>query len=104
MSYSSLTGAVEAFRNGDQSAFKDVYDGSSRYIYYTILKSVQDKDIADDILQETYIEIFKNISSLKEPEAFKGWAAVIAQNKISRYFRKKSDTIFSSEEEMDSVI
>ncbi len=104
MSYPTLTDAVSAFKNGDQSAFQDVYDGSVRYIYYTIVKSVQNRDLADDILQETYIEIYKNISSLKEPEAFKGWSSVIAQNKISRYFRKKSETIFSSEEEMDTVM
>lgn len=104
MSYSTLTEAVEALKKGDQSAFQFVYDGSCRYIYYTILKSVQDKDLADDILQETYIEIFKSISSLKEAEAFKGWAAVIAQHKISRYFRKKSASVFSSEEEMDTIM
>ena len=104
MAQVDLTAAVKSFMNGDQAAFQDIYDGSCRYIYYTILKSVQDKDLADDIMQETYIEIFKNLSSLKEPEAFKGWAAVIAQNKISRYFRKKSDSVFSSEEEMDTVM
>ena len=104
MSYSTLTEAVEALKKGDQSAFQSVYDGSCRYVYYTILKSVRDKDLADDILQETYIEIFKSISSLKEAEAFKGWAAIIAQHKISRYFRKKSETVFSSEEEMDTVM
>jgi len=104
MSYSTLTEAVEALKKGDQSAFQSVYDGSCRYVYYTILKSVQDKDLADDILQETYIEIFKSISSLKEAEAFKGWAAIIAQHKISRYFRKKSESVFSSEEEMDTVM
>ncbi len=104
MSYTNLTEAVSALQKGDQSAFQEIYDGSVRYIYYTILKSVSDKDLADDILQETYIEIYKNISSLKEPEAFKGWSAVIAQNKISRYFRKRSDSVFSSEEEMDTVM
>ena len=104
MSYANLTEAVSALKKGDQSAFQEVYDGSVRYVYYTIFKSVSDRDLADDILQETYIEIYKNISLLKEPEAFKGWAAVIAQNKISRYFRKKSESVFSSEDEMEAVL
>ncbi len=104
MAYSDLTEAVEALKKGDNEAFQYVYDNSLRYIYYTVLKSVQDKNLAEDIVQETYIEIYKNIGSLKEAGAFKGWAAVIAQNKISRYFRKKSDSLFSSEDEMDTVM
>ncbi len=104
MTYQTLSEAVEALKNGDQSAFQAVYDNSYRYIYYTIIKSVQNKELAEDILQETYIEIYKNISSLKEADAFKGWAVVIAQNKISRYFRKKSDSLFSSDDEMDAAM
>ena len=45
MGYNNLTEAVEALKGGEQSAFQHIYDESSRYIYYTILKTVQDKDI-----------------------------------------------------------
>ena len=99
-----LTEALKEFQNGNDAAFKDVYDNSVRYINYSILMSLQDKNLAEDILQETYLEIYKNLKSLKEPEAFKKWAVVIAHNKISRYYRVNKDRVFSSEEEMDAVM
>ncbi len=100
----SLTEAIKQFQNGDDTAFQAVYDNSVRYVNYSILMSLQDKGLAEDILQETYLEVYKNLRSLKEPEAFKKWAVVIAHNKISRYYRNNKDSVFSSEEEMDSVI
>ncbi len=96
--------AVRKFQNGDDTAFQAVYDNSVRYVNYSILMSLQDKGLAEDILQETYLEVYKNLKSLKDPEAFKKWAVVIAHNKISRYYRNNKDSVFSSEEEMETVI
>ena len=96
--------AVKKFQDGDDAAFQAVYDNSVRYVNYSILMSLQDKGLAEDILQETYLEVYKNLKSLKDPEAFKKWAVVIAHNKISRYYRNNKDSVFSSEEEMETVI
>lgn len=100
----NLTEAIIRFQNGDDTAFQAVYDNSVRYVNYSILMSLQDKGLAKDILQETYLEVYKNLKSLKDSEAFKKWAVVIAHNKISRYYRNNKDSVFSSEEEMDNVI
>ncbi len=96
--------AVRRFQGGDDTAFQEVYDNSVRYVNYSILMSLQDKNLAEDILQETYLEVYKNLKSLKDPEAFKKWAVIIAHNKISRYYRNNKDSVFSSEEEMETVI
>lgn len=96
--------AVERFISGDANAFEDVYAKSNRYIYYTILKTVSDRDAADDILQDTYLEIYNNLHSLRSIDAFKGWAAKVAQSRISRYFAKNKELLFSTEEEMDDSI
>ena len=99
-----LIEAIRKFQDGDETAFQAVYDNSIRYINYSIHMSLKDADLLDDILQETYLEVYKNLKSLREPEAFKKWAVVIAHNKISRYYRVNKDSVFSSEEEMDAVI
>ena len=99
-----LTSAVISFQDGEASAFDTVYNESKKYVYYTILKTTGDKDVADDILQETYIDVYRSLDQLQSPAAFKGWAARIAQHKISRYYRKKSPELFSTEEEMDDTV
>ncbi len=100
----TLTDSVIRFQNGDQNAFDTIYDQSKRYVYYTILKTTGDKDVADDILQETYLDVYKSLNQLQNPEAFKGWAVKIAQHKISRYYQKKNPELFSTEEEMDDAV
>jgi len=77
-----LIEAIRKFQDGDETAFQAVYDNSIRYINYSIRMSLKDADLLDDILQETYLEVYKNLKSLREPEAFKKWAVVIAHNKI----------------------
>jgi len=96
--------AVERFISGDANAFDEVYAKSNRYIYYTILKTVSDRNAAEDILQDTYLEIYNNLHSLRSTDAFKGWAAKVAQSRISRYFAKNKELLFSTEEEMDDSI
>ena len=100
----SLTSAVVRFQSGDSAAFDTIYNESKKYIYYTILKTTGNKDVADDILQETYIDVYRSLDKLQSPAAFKGWAARIAQHKISRYYQKKSPELFSTEEEMDDTV
>ena len=99
-----LRSAVERFIAGDDSAFEVIYSGSKRYLFYTIYKSVGDRNIAEDVLQETYLEIYKNLTSLRSIDAFRRWAAMVAQSRISRYFNKNREQLFSSEEEMDEKI
>ena len=101
---SKLTAAVISFKNGNTAAFDTIYNESKRYIYYTILKTVGDKETADDIMQETYLDVYRSLNSLENPAVFKVWAAKIAQHKISRYFLKKNPELFSTEEEMDDVV
>ncbi len=99
-----LTNAVISFQNGDVGAFDTIYNESKKYIYYTILKSTGDKEATDDILQETYLGVYKSLGQLQKPGAFKGWAAKIAQHKVSRYYQKKNPELFSLEDDMEEAV
>lgn len=99
-----LTKAIVDFQRGNIASFDTIYNESKKYVYYTILKTVGDKDTADDIMQETYLDVYKSLSQLQNPEVFKIWTARIAQHKISRYFQKKIPNLFSTEEELDDSV
>ncbi len=100
----TLEEAIVSFKNGNNEAFDIIYNESKRYVYYTILKSTCDRDVAEDILQDTYLDVYKSLGQLENPAVFKVWAAKIAQHKISRYYKKNNPDLFSSEEEMDDII
>ncbi|MCM1258911.1 MAG: RNA polymerase sigma factor [Roseburia sp.] len=86
-----LTQAAEAYQKGDQEAFATLYEQSYRYLYACVIRIVKSEDITQDMLQETYLEIVKNINTLRSPGDFLSWAAVIATNKCFAYFKKNRD-------------
>lgn len=83
-----LREAVLRYQDGEQKAFEDVYQLSCPYLFTCVKHLVNDEDAVQDILQETYLDITKNIKQLKQPESFLNWAAVIANRKCIEYYRK----------------
>ncbi len=79
---------IEKFFKGDESAFNDIYNLSVKKIYSYISTTLIDKNYMEDVLQETYIQVYKNLNKLKEPKAFLGWAGKIAVNIAIRYNKK----------------
>ncbi len=53
-----------------------------------ILKSIPDKDTAEDILQNVFIKILSNIDSLKDSTKLKTWIFQITRNAIIDHFRE----------------
>ena len=47
----------------------------------------QNKDDADDIMQEIYMTAFQKFSTLKNINSFKAWIIEIAKNKCRDYYR-----------------
>lgn len=67
-------------QQGDEVAFQHLYRRFARNLYamaYHMLGNHQD---ADEVLQETFIRVFKNIARLRSPEAFTSWIYQITVN------------------------
>lgn len=59
-------------------------------LYFFILKKVKDKNAANDIFQNSFLKIHKNLSKLKKEEKTKAWVFQIARNEIVNHFNKES--------------
>ena len=53
-------------RTKDQRAFTHVYDMYSRSLFAVINNLVRDREEAEDVLQEVFVKIWKNIDSYNE--------------------------------------
>lgn len=67
-----------------------IWNSFNKDLYRFILSRVKDSDAAKDILQDSFIKIQKNISSLKKEKSLKFWIYRITYNSIIDYFRKKN--------------
>lgn len=82
---------VEDILNGSQKAMKKVYDRWSGYLLAICTRYIPDKDIAEDILQDSFVKIFSSIGSFKSKGegAFKAWISRITVNEALMYLRKQ---------------
>ena len=91
MEYEKL---IQAFTKQDQTAFTHIYDNYSGALYGVIYRMVEDKEKANDILQEAFIKIWKN-SSKFNPEVARlyTWMHTICRNTAINYQKKKSEKL-----------
>lgn len=95
-----LIAPVEGAKRGDTEAAGGLYEGFRQDIYYFILKNVSnDSQLAEDLTQDTFIEILDTIDKLQEPAAFPGWARQIAYHKCTAYFRKRHELLADENED-----
>ena len=57
-----------------------------------IISKVKDVNIADDILQDTFIKIYNNLHNLKDITKLKSWVFTIARNSILDHFKTTNKT------------
>lgn len=60
-----LAKAIQSYKDGNPEAFATVYEQSYRYLYTCVMHIVKDEEAAQDMLQETYLEIVKSVGTIK---------------------------------------
>ncbi len=81
---------IERFQDGDVDAFNAIYDFYKNPIYYFGLKLMQNQADAEEVVQETFLSVYKNIQMLKHPKSFHAWIFTIAYNSSQTLYRKRS--------------
>jgi RNA polymerase sigma-70 factor (ECF subfamily) len=78
---------VRRVLSGDPGAFGEIYNGYYRRIYTFTLKRVGDPVEAEDLTQETFVQLYRSLRSYEGRSSLLSWTFGIAQNVCSRYFR-----------------
>lgn len=81
-------------------AFERLLDQYQRQVYWLIRRIVLSHEDADDILQDTFIKIYENISSFRGESSLYSWIYRIATNKALDFLRKKAQKKHISIEEL----
>jgi RNA polymerase sigma-70 factor (ECF subfamily) len=64
---------VVAAARRDARAFAELYGRYSRNTYNLILRSVRSKEAAEDLAQEVWIKVYRELPRLRDPRAFPAW-------------------------------
>lgn len=80
---------VQKCREGDSFGFKKLYEYYSVAMYNTSLRIVNSAVEAEDVLQEAFIDAFRNIDSFENRSSFGAWLKQIVINKSINILKKR---------------
>lgn len=88
-----LADLIVAVAGEDRNAFRALYDQTSAKLFAIILRIIRNRALAEDILQDVYLRIWRNAGSYT-PEAGPAlaWLNSIARNRAIDVLRQKSLT------------
>lgn len=98
---------VSAYADGNNEAFDVILRRYQDRIFTYIVNIVKNKDIADDIFQETFVKAITTIRQGRYTDSgkFSAWLMRIAHNLIIDYFRQeKSENTVSADQEEVNVL
>lgn len=78
---------VRAAQGGDRTAFGALYQRYSRMVHGVLLARVP-RLVAEDLLQDVFLQALPRLTSLREAAKFGGWLAAIARNRAIDYHRQ----------------
>ncbi|MBL7473450.1 RNA polymerase sigma factor [Robertkochia sediminum] len=83
---------VKRYLDGDEKALEVLINKHSQRIYGFIYSKVYDRDVTEDIFQDTFIKVIKTLKRGKynEEGKFLPWVIRIAQNLVIDHFRRNS--------------
>jgi len=82
---------IRQYLDGDHNALEQLIEKHQNRVFAYILMVVKDKDLAEDIFQDTFIKVVNTLrsGSYKEEGKFLQWVMRIAHNLIIDHFRKE---------------
>ena len=75
--------------SGDMAAFRELYQRYSKAMFNTCLRLLNDRAEAEDVLQESFIEAFKNLDGFEYRTSFGGWLKQICVNRSINQLKKR---------------
>lgn len=79
-------------KKGDKDSFDLLYEEYYLSLYRTALLILGNREEAEDVLQDTFLSIYKNINNLKEFNKLRAWIFSILKNSCyTRYKNRKRE-------------
>lgn len=97
---------VELLQNANtiDVAFRTLMSTYKERLYWHIRKIVLNHDDADDVLQDTFIKVYRNIHNFKGESKLYSWLYRIATNESITFLNKKAKEMHLSGEELQQQL
>lgn len=101
----------EQVLNNDKQAFRSFIQKYQQLVYKTCYSFLRNREDAEDITQEVFIEVYKNASRFRFESEISTWLYRISVNRSLNYIKKKKakhwfldfKSIFEKDDEIENV-
>jgi RNA polymerase sigma-70 factor (ECF subfamily) len=84
--------------NGDNYYFNELVTRYKNLVYSVILRMINDREEANDLAQDVFVKVYKNLEKYYPDFKFSTWVIRITTNHVIDYRRKKKQETVSFEE------
>lgn len=88
----NLNDLVRRLKRGDEAAFKELYNGSYRQVFFVVLPIIRDKALAEDIVQDTYLKFLEKLNDYKDKNVLSYLITIGKNLAINEYNKRKRIT------------
>ena len=76
--------------NGHGTALDALMERHGEPLYHYLIRLLQNEDKAEDLAQETFVQVYQNCARFKAGSKFSTWLYTIATNRARDHFRRHS--------------
>lgn len=95
---------LERCKKNDRQAQFQLYDWLAPTLLGLSMRYLQDRDEAEDVMQDSFVKIFTNLGSFKKEGSFEGWAKRITVNTALSTLKLKKKIYFERTLELVETI
>ncbi|MCF6333905.1 MAG: sigma-70 family RNA polymerase sigma factor [Draconibacterium sp.] len=88
---------VKRSLGGDLKLRKVLYGHVAPMMLSVAYRYANNKPDAEDIFQESVLNVFDRLHQLRDAEKIHGWAKIIVVNEAIRFYKKKRNMVFTEE-------
>ena len=88
---------IHSILSGNDAAFSTLVRKHQKSVHSLAWRKVGDFHVAEEITQDTFLQVYKNLAQLRNPNQFSGWMYVIANRLCLKWLRKNKSVMQSLE-------
>jgi len=81
---------LERASRGNIDAFEEVYKATSGFVYNVALRITRNSSDAEEVAQDVFMKIYRNLKDFQFRSSFKTWAYRITVNTAINHYRKSA--------------
>ena len=89
---------IQRILDGEKQAFGILVQKYQKSVHALAWRKIGDYHIAEEITQDTFLQVYKKLSTLKNPKQFDGWLYVIANRLCINWLQRNKTPIQSIED------